>query len=122
MNCTTTRSASEWRPAGMRRAAAGTRPSTARREWRTVRRPSPAPAELVGRVREVEDRTNPLHVHATAQHEQGEEAQRDQEVTQTERQPALRRHRWEDDEEALAEGCPAPHDGDHDPRRVPPRP
>src|SRR5262249_60806334 len=92
MKSTTTRSAREWRPAGMRRAAAGTRPSTARREWRTVRRPSPAPAELVGRVREVEDRTNPLHVHATAQNEQGEEAQRDREVTQTERHTALRRH------------------------------
>src|SRR5439155_8987916 len=64
---------------------------------------APLHAPLMYRMRQVEDRPDALHVQAPAEHEQREEAERDEEVTHSERQAALRRDRREDDEHALEE-------------------
>src|SRR5207245_7504267 len=60
----------------------------------------PPTRKLMCRMRQVEDRPDALHVQAPAEHEQRKEAERDEEVTHSERQAALRRDRREDDEHA----------------------
>src|SRR5439155_10333753 len=79
---------------------------------------APLHAPLMCWVWQVEDRPDALHVQAPAEHEQREEAERDEEVTHSERQAALRRDRREDDEHALEEDGHEAHQRDDDERRV----